>query len=55
LRHGAALDDLRDALLARLTPKGALLTEIDLEAVLLTMGSVTCGLSVTARLAPPAA
>jgi predicted DNA-binding transcriptional regulator YafY len=41
LRHAAALDDLRDGLLARLTPKDALRTETDVEAVLLAMGSVT--------------
>lgn len=41
LRHAAALDDLRDGLLARLTPKEALRTEADVEAVLLAMGSVT--------------
>ena len=41
LRHAAALDDLRDGLLARLTPKDALRTETDVEAVLLGMGSVT--------------
>lgn len=41
LRHTAALNDLRDALLARLTPKDALRTEADVEAVLLAMGSVT--------------
>lgn len=41
VRHAAALDDLRDELLARLTPKDALRTEADVEAVLLAMGSVT--------------
>ena len=41
LRHAAALDSLRDGLLARLTPKDALRTEADVEAVLLAMGSVT--------------
>lgn len=41
LRHATALDDLRDGLLARLTPKDALRTEADVEAVLLAMGSVT--------------
>ncbi|NTF10857.1 WYL domain-containing protein [Agrobacterium rubi] len=41
LRHAAALEDLRDGLLARLTPKDALRTEADVEAVLLAMGSVT--------------
>lgn len=41
VRHAAALDDLRDGLLARLTPKDALRTEADVEAVLLAMGSVT--------------
>jgi predicted DNA-binding transcriptional regulator YafY len=41
LRHAAALEDLRDALLARLTPRDALRTEADVEAVLLAMGSVT--------------
>ncbi|ADY66031.1 helix-turn-helix transcriptional regulator [Agrobacterium tumefaciens] len=41
LRHAAALDDLRGGLLARLTPKDALRTEADVEAVLLGMGSVT--------------
>ncbi|MGH0343922.1 helix-turn-helix transcriptional regulator [Sinorhizobium meliloti] len=41
LRHAAALEDLRDGLLARLTPKDALRTETDVEAVLLGMGSVT--------------
>ncbi|MBD9653155.1 WYL domain-containing protein [Ensifer sp. ENS09] len=40
LRHAAALDDLRRGLLARLTPKDALRTEADVEAVLLGMGSV---------------
>ncbi len=39
--HAAALEDLRDGLLARLTPKDALRTEADVEAVLLAMGSVT--------------
>ncbi len=37
----AALEDLRNGLLARLTPRGALRTETDVEAVLLAMGSVT--------------
>jgi len=41
VRHAAALDDLRGGLLARLTPKDALRTEADVEAVLLAMGSVT--------------
>jgi predicted DNA-binding transcriptional regulator YafY len=41
LRHAAALEDLREGLLARLTPKDALRTETDVEAVLLGMGSVT--------------
>lgn len=41
LRHAAALEDLRDGLLARLTTKDALRTETDVEAVLLAMGSVT--------------
>lgn len=41
LRHAAALEDVRDGLLARLTPKDALRTEADVEAVLLAMGSVT--------------
>ncbi|KQW26409.1 DeoR family transcriptional regulator [Rhizobium sp. Root274] len=41
VRHAAALEDLRDGLLARLTPKDALRTEADVEAVLLAMGSVT--------------
>lgn len=41
VRHAAALDDLRDGLLARLTPKDAMRTEADVEAVLLAMGSVT--------------
>lgn len=41
LRHAAALDDLRDGLLARLTPRDALRAETDVEAVLLAMGSVT--------------
>lgn len=40
-RHAAALDDLRAGLLARLTPKEALRTETDVEAVLLGMGAVT--------------
>lgn len=41
MRHAAALEDLRGGLLARLTPKDALRTETDVEAVLLAMGSVT--------------
>lgn len=41
LRHAAALDDLRDGLLARLTPRDALRAEADVEAVLMAMGSVT--------------
>lgn len=41
LRHVAALEDLRDGLLARLTPKDAMRTEADVEAVLMAMGSVT--------------
>ncbi|MBD8651065.1 WYL domain-containing protein [Rhizobium sp. CFBP 13726] len=40
VRHAAALDGLRGGLLARLTPKDALRTEADVEAVLLGMGSV---------------
>ncbi|MGP4802156.1 helix-turn-helix transcriptional regulator [Agrobacterium cavarae] len=40
VRHAAALDDLRGGLLARLTPKDALRTEADVEAVLMGMGSV---------------
>ncbi len=36
-----ALEDLRDGLLARLTPRDALRTEADVEAVLAGMGSVT--------------
>lgn len=41
LRHATALGDLRDGLLARLTPRDALRTEADVEAVLMAMGSVT--------------
>lgn len=41
LRHASALEDLRDGLLARLTPRDAQRTEADVEAVLLAMGSVT--------------
>lgn len=41
LRHAVAMEDLRDSLPARLTPKDALRTEADVEAVLLAMGSVT--------------
>lgn len=41
LRHAAALEDLRDGLLARLAPRDALRTEADVEAVLMAMGSVT--------------
>ena len=41
LRHAAALEGLRDGLLARLTTKDALRTEADVEAVLMAMGSVT--------------
>ncbi|WP_296432613.1 helix-turn-helix transcriptional regulator [Rhizobium sp. UBA1881] len=39
-RHARALTDIRDDLLARLTPKDALRTEADAEAVLTAMGSV---------------
>jgi predicted DNA-binding transcriptional regulator YafY len=41
LRHAAALEDLRDGVLARLAPRDALRTEADVEAVLMAMGSVT--------------
>ncbi|MCD4662793.1 WYL domain-containing protein [Agrobacterium sp.] len=41
VRHAGALEDLRSGLLARLTPREALRTEADVEAVLLGMGSVT--------------
>src|SRR3546814_2231086 len=41
LRHATALADLRDGLLARLTPRDALRAEADVEAVLMAMGSVT--------------
>lgn len=41
VRHAAALDDLRDEVLARLRPKDALRAEADVEAALLAMGSVT--------------
>lgn len=41
LRHAQALSDLRDGLLARLTPKDALKTEADAEAVLTALGHVT--------------
>src|SRR3546814_18990364 len=41
LRHATALADLRDGLLARLTPRDALRAEADVEFVLIAMGSVT--------------
>lgn len=41
LRHTSALAELRDSLLARLAPKDAARTEVDAEAVLTAMGSVT--------------
>ncbi|THD71149.1 WYL domain-containing protein [Thalassobius vesicularis] len=41
LRHAKALSDLRDGFLARLSPKEALRTEADAEAVLLALGHVT--------------
>lgn len=41
LRHAVALEELCDGLLARLTPRDALRTEADVEAVLMAMSSVT--------------
>src|SRR3546814_18221809 len=41
LRHAVALADLRDGLLARLSPRDALRAGADVEAVLMAMGSVT--------------
>ena len=40
LRHAQALDDLRDGLMARLTPRDAFRTEADAEAVLAGLGHV---------------
>src|SRR3546814_16630279 len=39
-RHARALEDLRDSLITRLSPRDALLSEADAEAVLSALGQV---------------